>query len=1699
MRADAASRASAPYGLHRNALDVLDLDAPDIFHFMRIHFRIFAAGFFASASLVLLSPLFAYASTGVVPSSGLVGYWMFNDGSGTNATDSSGNSNTATLVNNPSWVTGIEGSAVGFATSSTNYVSFPAGLQNTGFPTTGSLSFWVYGDFSVQTGGSVFDNVSNRNHIAVRTYASNTLQIVLEDGSGNYLNQKAQSIIGGTSTTFPVPANTWTHFVLVWDAVNGMAYVYKNGAIADSFYWGAYENSWTPNAQVFKISSAGTPFAGSTDDVALYNRVLSPAEVSTIYAGSAAPTVDVSPPSAPSSLVGTGVSTSSARLTWSAATDNVSVGGYVVYRAGTPLAYVGTTSLVYTDTGLSPNTAYPYEVYTFDSSGNRSVASSTVTVTTLSNAAPNVTPVTISSNNTSSSLAVTGNTVTLSFTSDQASLVAPTATIAGHTATVVSTGGYSWSASVTLTGGETNGPVSFSATVGNNAGVATTTVTSITSGSNVTINEVAPLVAVTAPLSAATVLGSSVTLSASSSAANGIASVQFEVDGVFVGSPILSAPYTLSWDSTSVADGSHAIVAFAQDTLGNVATSSVVSVTVHNTPPALSSGSPSGILPYNTTSTTLAATTNTAATCGYSTTPGTAYASMTPFTTTGGTSHSQTISGLTNGSSYTYYVRCQDTYALTDTNNYAISFTVAAAPYVGAVPSHGLLGYWMFNSSTGTTTDSSGNGYAATINNAPSVVSGIEGTALSFATSSGSNNNVTFPSALQNSNFPSSGSLSFWVNGAFSTQASGKCIFDCYANRNHFFISTYTGSKLSINLQDSGGNYIGANSQYVYAPGNNATSFYVPDNTWTHIVLEWDAVNKMEYVYVNGALQFSAFYGKYEATWTPSAQTFQIDNSSSGSASAEIIDDVALFNRPLTAAEISSIYSGVAAPASDTSPPSAPTNLAGVGFSPSSISLGWSPSTDNVGIGGYIIYRNGNPVGYASSTALSFVDTGLATSTGYSYQIFAFDTSGNQSVAGSNTITASTTAASLILQSTFEEDYPLNTAQIGGWAKYGPNVDADVVTTEKSRAGSKAVKFVFNYSDWQPTNTNYFQRAQISQANNITLTLGSTYWTGVSTYIPTTWQDDYPSNAELIWQYHGSTNGPACGSSPSFALYLDGNTENLNVRGATSTVYNGNTAPSSKTIGSFSLDADKGKWVDWVMKTNFSYTNGSIQVWKNGVLVANYSGPNTYHSGGCQTTDIGPWFNVGVYKWDWGNLATQVTNRTMYADEIRQADSTASCSIVNPTGALICDGPPVITPISIFSSEASTTMAKLGDAVTLSFASNQAALIPPIVTIAGHSAIALLGANNTWTASTTLAGNEGNTPLAFSVLIGNNDGLGTSTITDVTDGSSVMLDTTPPTITLNGSASDTMNVFTTYNDPGATAVDPHDGSIPVVISSSINSAVAGTYTVTYTATDAAGNSASTTRSVTVVSVASNGPVNSGGGGGGVLPISSIVPAFSFSGGGSSSTAIAAIVSKPANSSSPEATTISGGSLPPPQLFNRNLTLGSRGQDVLRLQKFLNTQGYVISANGKGSPGKETDYFGPVTRIALAKWQLANGLKDSGVFGASTRSAINASLSVSVPQTATAAPTSVARDLSSVFTRTLRFGAKGDDVKALEVYLNSHGFVIAAHGRGSPGNETNTFGSLTRLALMKFQAAHGISPASGIFGPSTRAFILGAST
>jgi hypothetical protein len=99
----------------------------------------------------------------------------------------------------------------------------------------------------------------------------------------------------------------------------------------------------------------------------------------------------------------------------------------------------------------------------------------------------------------------------------------------------------------------------------------------------------------------------------------------------------------------------------------------------------------------------------------------------------------------------------------------------------------------------------------------------------------------------------------------------------------------------------------------------------------------------------------------------------------------------------------------------DTEPPTVPQNLSAQAVSDTQINLTWDASTDNIGVSGYKIYRDGSIIATSSNT--SYSDTGLSPSSSYTYQVAAYDRSANESdlsASVSATTLADTTPPSIV-------------------------------------------------------------------------------------------------------------------------------------------------------------------------------------------------------------------------------------------------------------------------------------------------------------------------------------------------------------------------------------------------------------------------------------------------------------------------------------------------------------------------------------------------------------------------------------------------------------------------------------------------------------------------------------------------------------
>ena len=123
-------------------------------------------------------------------------------------------------------------------------------------------------------------------------------------------------------------------------------------------------------------------------------------------------------------------------------------------------------------------------------------------------------------------------------------------------------------------------------------------------------------------------------------------------------------------------------------------------------------------------------------------------------------------------------------------------------------------------------------------------------------------------------------------------------------------------------------------------------------------------------------------------------------------------------------AELMSIYATYTpASASDAVAPSQPAGLTAVASGATQTQLKWAPSSDNVGIAGYVVRRNGLVLTSTGTTATRFVDSFLTPGATYTYTVDAYDAAGNHSNPSSSS--AATTLATGAVQR-YEYVFPAN-------------------------------------------------------------------------------------------------------------------------------------------------------------------------------------------------------------------------------------------------------------------------------------------------------------------------------------------------------------------------------------------------------------------------------------------------------------------------------------------------------------------------------------------------------------------------------------------------------------------------------------------------------------------------------------------------
>lgn len=107
----------------------------------------------------------------------------------------------------------------------------------------------------------------------------------------------------------------------------------------------------------------------------------------------------------------------------------------------------------------------------------------------------------------------------------------------------------------------------------------------------------------------------------------------------------------------------------------------------------------------------------------------------------------------------------------------------------------------------------------------------------------------------------------------------------------------------------------------------------------------------------------------------------------------------------------------------DLTPPTVPTSVSAAPIHIGRIDVGWSPSTDDLALSGYTVYRNGSSLATVSAGTLSYSDTSVLAATTYTYTVDAFDTSGNFSPQSAPPATATTPVSSTFVFTVEADSY----------------------------------------------------------------------------------------------------------------------------------------------------------------------------------------------------------------------------------------------------------------------------------------------------------------------------------------------------------------------------------------------------------------------------------------------------------------------------------------------------------------------------------------------------------------------------------------------------------------------------------------------------------------------------------------------------
>jgi Concanavalin A-like lectin/glucanases superfamily len=241
--------------------------------------------FFLCACLFLLATGLITRHVAAQLQNGLAGYWSFDEGRGTTAGDSSGNGNTGTLMNGPTWVSGKSGTALSFD-GADDYVEIPE-AQSLNLSSALTVSAWINNQASTDSSLSQ----DQYRIIASKGWAPNnsgswSLAWRVNDGSLFFFAGRATSYRYVSSPYDNSQAGTWHLVTAVLD--NGTLSLYQDGVLQAGPVSIDSSKLRTDTSPIL-IGSSPTSnnwlrnWNGSIDEFRLYNRALSADEIASLY------------------------------------------------------------------------------------------------------------------------------------------------------------------------------------------------------------------------------------------------------------------------------------------------------------------------------------------------------------------------------------------------------------------------------------------------------------------------------------------------------------------------------------------------------------------------------------------------------------------------------------------------------------------------------------------------------------------------------------------------------------------------------------------------------------------------------------------------------------------------------------------------------------------------------------------------------------------------------------------------------------------------------------------------------------------------------------------------------------------------------------------------------------------------------------------------------------------------------------------------------------------------------------------------------------------------------------------------------------------------------------------------------------------------------------------------------------------------